>query len=353
MKENYFIFFSNCIPVYGVEYTAICDFQNGKIHHFDSNLKELIQLIDSRISLKQLENRYIEEKDGLANFLHYFYEKGIGMYTNEVESFPRLPIQWDHPSKVTNAILDFGIETDYSVKSILDELDYFRCKHIQLRFFEVIPLQILHDVLSVFKESDVLSIDLIFNDDIPLFELKKLYLVTSKINSVTIFNAKEDQIVGNLPFLISYLNRKISNEKSCGLITKEHLSTGLHLFMESHFHNNCLNRKISIDKDGNVKNCPSMNWDYGRVQTGNLKEKILQALNHEVTQIKKSEIEVCRECEFRMVCTDCRAYLEKPSDMYSKPLKCGYNPKTGIWEEWSTNPIKKDAIGFYALKHII
>jgi hypothetical protein len=36
--------------------------------------------------------------------------------------------------------------------------------------------------------------------------------------------------------------------------------------------------------------------------------------------------------------------------IYSKPLKCGYNPYTAIWEDWSTNPLKKKAIDFYKLK---
>lgn len=35
--------------------------------------------------------------------------------------------------------------------------------------------------------------------------------------------------------------------------------------------------------------------------------------------------------------------------MYSKPLKCGYNPYTNVWEEWSTNPVKEDAIAFYGM----
>jgi len=60
--------------------------------------------------------------------------------------------------------------------------------------------------------------------------------------------------------------------------------------------------------------------------------------------ITKDQIETCKDCEFRYVCTDCRAYLKNPSSMFSKPLKCGYNPYKGIWEEWSDNPIKNKEI---------
>ena len=32
-----------------------------------------------------------------------------------------------------------------------------------------------------------------------------------------------------------------------------------------------------------------------------------------------------------VIFSDERAYLTEPSNIYSKPLKCGYNPYTGEW----------------------
>jgi hypothetical protein len=68
---------------------------------------------------------------------------------------------------------------------------------------------------------------------------------------------------------------------------------------------------------------------------------------------KKDQIEVCKDCEFRYICTGCRAYLEDPEDIHSKPLKCGYNPYTCEWEEWSTNPLKQKAIEHYGMQELV
>ncbi len=57
--------------------------------------------------------------------------------------------------------------------------------------------------------------------------------------------------------------------------------------------------------------------------------------------------------EFRYICTDCRAYTENPEDIYSKPLKCGYNSYTNKWEEWSTNSLKLKAIEYYGMQNLI
>jgi len=32
-----------------------------------------------------------------------------------------------------------------------------------------------------------------------------------------------------------------------------------------------------------------------------------------------------------VILSDKRAYLTEPENIYSKPLKCGYNPYTGEW----------------------
>lgn len=69
--------------------------------------------------------------------------------------------------------------------------------------------------------------------------------------------------------------------------------------------------------------------------------------------IHKDQISICGDCEYRHVCTDCCAYIEDPNDDYSKPLKCGYDPYTNIWEEWSINPIKHKGIAYYDMHALI
>ena len=58
---------------------------------------------------------------------------------------------------------------------------------------------------------------------------------------------------------------------------------------------------------------------------------------------------LCKDCELRMVCTDCRAYTTDPSDMYSKPLKCGYDSYTNNWENWRSIVKNQEAIEYYEM----
>jgi SPASM domain peptide maturase of grasp-with-spasm system len=102
-----------------------------------------------------------------------------------------------------------------------------------------------------------------------------------------------------------------------------------------------------------VENCPSMALSYGHINTTSLKQVVEKKGFKKVWEINKDKITTCKDCEFRHICVDCRAYTENPSDVYSKPLKCGYDPYTSERTEWSTNPLKQKAIAYYQLEEIM
>ena len=91
---------------------------------------------------------------------------------------------------------------------------------------------------------------------------------------------------------------------------------------------------------------------FGSVNDTQLKYVVTDKDFTSIWSITKDQISVCKDCEFRHICTDCRVYKENPNDEFSKPLKCGYSPYTNEWEDWSINPLKKEAISYYKLKAV-
>lgn len=95
---------------------------------------------------------------------------------------------------------------------------------------------------------------------------------------------------------------------------------------------------------------------------GNIKDISLEEALHDKDfkkywNLTKDKVEVCKDCEFQYICTDCRAYTERTHKDesgldISKPLKCGYDPYTGEWEEWSKNPLKQKAIRYYGFSNL-
>lgn len=163
---------------------------------------------------------------------------------------------------------------------------------------------------------------------------------------------KKDKL-NKLTFPVYFLENEIKSFANCGIVSRNYFGVDKDKVIESINHNSCLNRKISIDKDGNIKNCPSMAESFGNIKDTTLEEALNKPGFKKYWNITKDQIEVCKDCEFRHICTDCRAYIEDPENQYSKPLKCGYNPYTNEWEEWSTNPLKQKAIEYYGMQDLV
>ena len=129
-----------------------------------------------------------------------------------------------------------------------------------------------------------------------------------------------------------FVNYSYDNGNCCGIITIDNLDFGdMQKYYEHQNYNGCLYKKISIDKNGNIKNCLSMQKSYGNISQTLLSDVLRSDSFKELWKINKDVIKVCNKCEFRYNCSDCRAFKVDTSDIYSKPLKCKYNPETCQW----------------------
>jgi len=147
---------------------------------------------------------------------------------------------------------------------------------------------------------------------------------------------------------VNYLVQDLKLE-CCGIVDPAYFISSTKFYLLSKNYNSCLYKKISVDVDGNIKNCPSMSTSYGNISTTKLKEVLAKDEFKSIWNLNKDKIHVCSQCEYRYICTDCRAYVDDPSDILSKPLKCGYNPYTGEWKEWSKTELKDQTKKFYGM----
>jgi hypothetical protein len=75
-----------------------------------------------------------------------------------------------------------------------------------------------------------------------------------------------------------------------------------------------------------------MEHHYGHISNTKLEDVIALPEFQKWWHIKKDDIDVCKDCEFRHMCTDCRAFIKDPENIYSQPSKCTYNPYICKWE---------------------
>jgi SPASM domain peptide maturase of grasp-with-spasm system len=338
-KNAVFLLFTNCKVVKGAKRSIICDLQRGEFDFIPNDLTEILTVHKDK-TLVEIVNSYNSESEReIKEYFDFLLSKEYGFWGEKEDGllFPDIDVTWRSPSFITNSIIDVDENSNHNFEKIFIELEELGCRDLQIRFYSEITTESIETLLSMLTYSRIKSLELIIknNQNCTFEAIEDLTSRHPRIRNVIIHSSPEFKLAkinkvngrGN----IIYVKDVIDSASHCGIIHHTNFIINLPTFMESQQYNSCLNGKISIDVNGNIKNCPSMNENFGNIQKVTLKEVSLNADFKKVWNIHKEQIEICRDCEFRHICTDCRAFLKNPDNTHSKPLKCNYNPYTAQW----------------------
>ncbi len=109
--------------------------------------------------------------------------------------------------------------------------------------------------------------------------------------------------------------------------------TNKHSFENALFRNTCWFGKFAIESNGNVLPCIfERNKSYGNLVTTSISQILSSNKLHAFWSLSKDSIKVCKDCEFRYACKDCRPLGEcECGDLFGKYTRCTYDPYTGNW----------------------
>lgn len=355
MINKVFHVFSSTKVTQGSQRALLQDIVNSREMLIPNSFAEFL-LDNQNVTVASILAKYSAAEKAIATeYITWAVQNQYAVLLGSIEQANQLrtiDLAWDAPSSITNCIIEIrDFREDYLDKVLL-QINQLRVLHIEVRVLEVMPLAVLILLLSKLQEMDISAANILmqYHESLSLKELKKALQYKLVLNSLVIFGSpvkktkKSFLHAGNTAIVFS--NQRLSHQR-CGHIDIGNFSNNMEFFSEAKQHNTCLNRKVTIDAAGEIKNCPSMTKSYGNILDTTIGQAVNKAGFKDLWDITKDEIAICKDCEFRNVCTDCRAYLQNPGDLYSKPLKCGYNPYTNKWEDWSQNPQSKKAIAHY------
>ena len=335
-----FKLFGHCIPVKGVNRSVICDLQRKSFEFIPNILFEILTNHEGK-TINQIEDIYGKENAQVINeYFTFLMEKEFIFFCDreEISFFPKMNLEWSSPVEITNAIIDFNknTSTHLYMSRIANELDILGCTVLELRFFDEVQMNILADILEHFSNHRVRMINLIIKYDSDLMEsISELCFKFQRVNFVYVHSAPKEssELLSTSYTYVTYIEKVLAGHECCGVISPIHFRSNIQNFTENLQFNSCLNRKIGIDVKGNIKNCPSSRTSYGNIKDATLIKVIENKTFKSYWGINKDQIDVCKLCEFRYICSDCRVYIENENDIYSKPAKCNYDPYTNVWKE--------------------
>ncbi|WP_130867977.1 grasp-with-spasm system SPASM domain peptide maturase [Chryseobacterium indologenes] len=361
--NNYIYMYSCCFVVQGNNQSIICDVQRKNYEIIPNTLFEILNNLNIERNLDILKESYTdkEDKEIFDSYITFLLDEEFIFIDDSLHNrFPAIDLTYDSPNLISNAIIEIGASTSFELllKNV-KLLDKMRCESVELRFYEHYFEKEYENILPIFQSTGIRSLRLLINYfDFPLNFFKTLGRKYKRIRELYICaNTRIQEYESPYFPVIQLANKKVSSI-FCGCISDFYFSPELKNFTESHHYNSCLHKKIAIDQYGNIKNCPSMSHEFGNIKDTTLEVALHNPEFTKYWNLTKDKIEVCKDCEFRYICTDCRAYTERTHNNkngldISKPLKCGYDPYTGEWNEWSKNPMKQKAIRYYRLSKLV
>ncbi|HEY0743996.1 MAG TPA: grasp-with-spasm system SPASM domain peptide maturase [Chryseosolibacter sp.] len=344
-KKAEFKLFANCIIVRGATRSTVCDLQRNDVHFIPNAFADLMQ----ERSLCECDD-FDEET---AACIKYLVENDLGHFVTDPDQFPELSLEYTNPGTLSHAIIELSDQPAFDVAKALHSLSDAGVKFVDFWIRHKMDRTLLETLVRNLKPTRILTVNICMpfaeGWTSPIFEY--LFVSFQRLYSITLYGANIEKVENILGRQVIH-TKGILDARQCGKIHTHCFSCNIKTFSESQHFNTCLNGKITITSEGLVKNCPAMQETFGRIDAP-LNEVVSNKGFQRFWNIKKDDINICRDCEFRHVCTDCRAFLETPEDIYSRPLKCGYDPYTGEWKSWSTHPQKKYSISYYGLEAVV
>ena len=115
------------------------------------------------------------------------------------------------------------------------------------------------------------------------------------------------------------------------------LSRNLDHFTEAQEHHTYFNRKLCIDTDGTIKNASECAEAFGNIADLTSADDLFQIISSPDFQkywfIRKDQTDVCKDCEFRYLCTDNRVPVKRNDHEWYHTVECGYNPYISLWDD--------------------
>ena len=337
-ESSVFVLHANCRPVRGAVRSMLYDLQLGRVKLIPNSLYDLLTEHAGKTHAALTAAHDPADRAVIEDYYRFLTEQDWGFWSEEPEAFPALDLGFDQAEDLTDAIIDADAESEHDYGDLIGQLDAMACKFLQLRFYAPVGPDRLEEILAHAETSALRGIELLipYGDGLDQDALIALCRRHARVAEIVVHGSPSVRSIeakGDLTHMgrISYRTERVDSEACCGVIGPHTLRSGLLHFIESQSHNTCLNRKISVDKRGMIRNCPSMSRAFGHTARTRLADALAEEGFKEPWRIAKDQVDICKDCELRHGCSDCRAYLSDPGNPRSKPAECGYDPYSASW----------------------
>lgn len=298
-ENTYLLLFSFCKAVKGVEKSIICDFQKEKIKFIPNEMATVVEMLQKE-TFDHVKSQFSEDIDIFDSYIKFLLDEGFVFYTENNESFVDIENYWSSPEIINNAIIEYDFYS-YDLKDILKQLDSLLVKYIEFRFtiFSEENIPKLEEVLKFCTNSGLRSARIYMpysSKDLSqvLMDLVKTYPI---IDCIVFYNSKLSKLVEKDDQQTFFITQTLEDITKAN-IDRKFLVNNIEFYYECQRFNPYYNKKVSIDSEGQIKNCIKNKLTFGNVKDDLIVDVISTeefqefwyATHDQIADIKNSEL---------------------------------------------------------------
>ena len=303
--------------------SIIIDTQRRETYYIPNDLFEILDSSTEILSSSKNAN--------IKDYLEFLINNELGFLLEKNDDFPKIDLKWEVPSKITNVIIEVENETNYNIEKVLSELNELACRNALIKFYKIKAINVIKSLVMSFEERGFKNIDIIMPYKKTLLkELTKLINLHPIIRKFTLTSADKNELIQTANDGMAILKTTTSkiDRSNTFKIEPRLFNLTVQFISESVNYNNYLNRKISIDRKGYIKNIPSFKTNYGHVNDIGISDVVSKMEFNKFWTVTKDKVEICKDCEHRYICPQ---IINTENEIRLKPSTCSYNPYTGEW----------------------
>lgn len=313
--------FSNCIPVLGRDKSAIYDLQRKQMFNIPNDLYKFIQLFEKHTISEIFELCGEDNKQVVEEYFQFLTAKELTFLIDEDELalFPKLSMNWASPAKISNAIIEISEITYPFFEKIVKYLTALGCEYLYIKIRTSESYTTIKDIVEKLTTSSIFSVvfETKFHKNERIADYERLVVKNKRIE--TIFLLSEAQLKTASSKIILTSPDKFVNKK------EYFFKINISLFTESQKYNTYFNKKIFINKEGNLLNAPETEEVFGNITSVTFDdlEKITESEQFQkYWRVNKDAINECKDCELRYMCVDNRVPQKSKEGSYFFTSKC-------------------------------
>lgn len=312
-KTSFFKLYPNFIPIKGKYKCILADISKGEYFEIPKLVFEVLHINEMNFyNLIELNN-YFNNKytSGIQDYFDFFVKNRIGFYAETNKNLISSSYDYTSPFKVTNAILEVENNKNYCISTVIEALISIGCREIEIRILTYNTLIDILEILKTFQTSMVRSFYLICQSENENENLNNVLNSNPKINQLKIFNSNAN-VKGQKGKILYIAQPYIEDKGYTSLIINPVY------FFESQKFNASLNQKISVDKEGKIKNYLSHEKAFGNVNNMKIDNILKDEDFIKIWNISNDKIETCKECQYRYFCLNFSELIQKNKKYFKK-----------------------------------